>query len=357
MKIAIVTLPLGLNYGGIMQNYALQQTLKRLGHTPETLNYIDPRRRRITDYPRFVASAMRTLVMRCKGQYRRFVKLKNVSIPKAQTRFMNTYLSLTKPMTDYTPFGQDYDAYITGSDQVWRPAYTTHLLDMYLRFVTAPRSLRISYAASFGVDTWEYSPKQTHDAAELIKKFDAISVREFSGTELCRDHFDVSATVVLDPTMLLTKEDYLPLCAPKHNEAIFLGSYVIDGHPHRFRTIFETCSSLNIRHKDIDPNARPITEWLAMFRDASYIITDSFHGTVFSILFNKPFVVLVNKDRGASRFYSILSKLGLENRIASENHSPAEILSLQIDWTDVNSRLDSLRTKSLEFLIKALSHA
>lgn len=354
MKIAIVTLPLGLNYGGIMQNYALQQVLKRLGHSPVTINCVEPRARRLRDYPRFVASALRTIVMRIRGKYRRFVRLRKVSIPTAQAKFMAKHLTLTPSITDYTPFGDIFDAYIAGSDQVWRPAYTTHLRDMFLGFVPPSKARRFSYAASFGVDTWEYTPGQTEMAQDISSRLDAVSVRELSGVDLCREHLGLSAEVVLDPTLLLEKEDYMTLCDESKDGSQYLGTYVIDGHPHRFKAIFDACRSLEMPHKDVDPNVCSITQWLAMFRDAKYIVTDSFHGTVFSIIFRKPFAVLVNNDRGASRFHSLLASLGLEDRIVSGNQNPATILSGEIDWPEVEKRLDVMKSQSIEFLKECL---
>ena len=102
----------------------------------------------------------------------------------------------------------EYDAYVVGSDQVWRPNYNPFMKAMFLGITEREDVKRIAYAASFGTSKWEFSPQMTSECAVLAKKFDMITVREKSGVDLCREYFGVEATWVLDPTMLLNREDY-----------------------------------------------------------------------------------------------------------------------------------------------------
>ena len=183
---------------------------------------------------------------------------------------------------------------------------------MFLNFCEKEENLkRIAYAASFGVGDWEYSPKQTRECSKLAKKYDAISVREQSGVKLCKEYLGVDATWVLDPTLLLTKEDYLPICKeiPVCNEK-YLAVYVLDENDEVTATYEKEAAAHGLVIKKFHADSKStltVPEWLAMFRDASYVVTDSFHGTVFSIIFGKEFKSIYNKGRGTARFESLMN--------------------------------------------------
>ena len=301
-----------MNYGGILQNWALQQALLRMGHEPIT---IDAYERFST--PHYIFSCMKTAWMRCRGKkWWRYPNRYHGTMRSATTgRFIEQNIIKTKVMWNYKrSVVRRYrlNALITGSDQVWRQVYGgDHLEDMYLRFASGLDVKRVAYAASFGVDEWEYTPKQTYECSKLAKKFDAISVREESGIKLCDDNLGVCATWVLDPTLLLKKEDYLEVCkdVPFSTEKILV-AYVLD----MSESVSELCKSvakergLVIKMLRADfGSVLSVPEWLAMFRDASYVVTDSFHGTIFSIIFGKDFKSIYNKKRGAARFESLLN--------------------------------------------------
>ena len=225
--------------------------------------------------------------------------------------FVSKYIKTSSRCYKYKAKDLDgCDIVIVGSDQVWRPKYNYIIEDMYLKFAEGLSIKRIAFAASFGVDNWEYTPKQTRECSKLAKKFDAISVREESGVKLCREHLGVDATLVLDPTLLLTKEDYLPICeeVPVCSEK-YLAVYVLDENAEVAATYENEAAArgLTVKKFHADSNSTlTVPEWLAMFRDASYVVTDSFHGTVFSIIFGKDFKCIYNKSRGSARFESLL---------------------------------------------------
>ena len=214
-------------------------------------------------------------------------------------------------MSSYPNLTRDIDAFVVGSDQVWRPKYAPNLGDVFLGFVKTSGVRRISYAASFGVDHWEFSPKQTKFCSALAKRFNAVSVREESGVKICKENLGVDATWVLDPTLLLDKEDYAEICkdVPVETKQI-LAAYVLNIDD----SILGLCKSiakekgLELKVFSADTKAKiSVPEWLAMFRDASYVVTDSFHGTAFSIIFGKEFKCLYNESRGSARFESLLN--------------------------------------------------
>lgn len=315
MRICIFTQALLNNYGGILQNYALQTVLKQMNYDAITIDYVQKNHYK----PLFVVLLKRVtaLFLNCflgkKTKYYPFSKFQNRKL--YIDNFVKNNINMTTPVKRYDKnILKKYliDSVIVGSDQVWRPKYNHYIKDMFLEFCKKEKGIkRISYASSFGVDEWEYSPKQTRTCSALAKRFNAISVREESGVFLCRDYLGVNATWVLDPTLLLTKEDYLKLCENIHQDkSKVLAVYMLDVN----NAAREYCEKkakehgLIIRYFTADSKATlSVPEWLAMFRDASYVVTDSFHGTVFSIIFEKEFKCFYNENRGASRFESLLN--------------------------------------------------
>ncbi len=357
MKIGIVTQPLVGNYGGFLQAWALQEKLRKMGHEPMTVDYLQ----KATPWYIILLSWIKTILFRCLGKRRSFLKL-GAAVERKEMfdKFVKKNMSLTHRVRNYKSnlvkqYG--FEAVISGSDQVWRPRYNKYLKDMFLRFVRKYGVKKIAYAASFGVDTWEYNDRQTKTCSYLAKQLDVISVRESSGVTLCKDKLGVQAIETLDPTLLHTAEDYKKLCAdiPQSTEP-YLASYVLDLTPEKQQFIEEIAKQqgLPIHIFSADSKAElSIEQWLAIYRDAEFVVTDSFHGTVLSILFQKPFLAIVNAARGASRFCSLLSKFGLEDRLY-DGKPINEVLSAAIDWKSVNIILKQWQEKSIQFLVNAL---
>lgn len=239
----------------------------------------------------------------------------------------------------------------------------------FLVFTEGWNIKRIAYAASFGSDEWEYTEENTKEAKQAIQKFDAVSTRELSGVTLCKDYLDYNDAVqVLDPTLLLDRKDYVHII--EESESIHeingnLMCYVLDYTNEKRQYIsecakvlemipFETNSKYEVKGASLDEIVQPpVEQWLRSFRDSSFVITDSFHACVFSILFHKPFVVIGNKSRGLARFQSLLSLFGLEYRMVTENYD-VSLCDSSIDWDRVDSKLKELRACSQTFLEKAL---
>lgn len=353
MNIGILTQPLGRNYGGILQNYALQQVIKSLGHNPIT---IDSGQTLFA----FILSYSKSILMRYLRRKSTFPE-RVYEDRFITSNFIRKYIRKTEPFTFATPvllYKYNLHCVISGSDQVWRPEYNTGrgLARMYQNFVWGKKCKRIAYAASFGVDTWEYTIEQTKKCSKLAKRFVAISVREKSGIKLCKEHLGVDAIEVLDPTLMLSAEHYTSLCknVPQRTEK-FIAAYVLDLDSEKKEkiTLFAKKCGLSLRLFSADKNANlTVEEWLSIFRDAEYVITDSFHGTVFSILNHKPFTSITNEDRGASRFHSLLGKFDLENRLISDFSNIKQMPD--IDWYAVDTKITEWQKISKEFLEKAL---
>lgn len=373
MKIGILTLPLHTNYGGILQAYALQTVLERMGHEVVVFDKILPEPSLPLWKCPFVYS--KRLVNKLLGRKDNIVfleqyvsKIKPI-IQQNTNKFIKNYIHRVSFKTfAKIPNADTFNAIIVGSDQVWRPIYfgEDHVDDAFLAFARGWNIKRIAYAASFGVDKWEYSPLQTEACKSLLYNFDAISVREESGVKLCREFFECKAQLVLDPTMLLDKSDYVKIIktsnVPKSKGNLLV--YILDETPDKTELIKKIADKYNLKPFIVGSNTEkihaplneriqpPVEEWLRGFYDAEFVITDSFHACVFAILFEKQFVVIGNKKRGMSRFISLLSLFGLENRLIAENLNVSSVD--YIDFTLLRNRLAELKEKAMSFLYKSL---
>lgn len=381
MKVAILTQPLHNNYGGNLQNFALQKVLKNMGHEPVTIDRHAPIKLRT----KLKLGYFKRLVFHyLKGAPKPKVKdyfggSKEAHNRKHVLKFIETYINKTPRLYSdkavHKAFEQNkFDAVIVGSDQCWRPIYSPNISTYFLDFLESDQSIKkIAYAASFGTSEWEFDEQQTQMAQRLIKQFDTVSVREKQAVELVKDKLNAEASFVLDPTLLLDKEDYLTVInahQPPLPKKQGVYTYVLDTGGWKGQVINQVAKSLNAEVFNNQPKANianpsdnpddyvipSIEGWIKGFADADFVVTDSFHGTVFSILFNKPFVSLLNSSRGASRFYSILSEFGLEDRLVTE-YDEAKVnalLNQEIDWQVVNEKLKKLKQSSNTFLVKGL---
>lgn len=373
MKIGIITLPLHTNYGGILQAYALQTVLQRMGHEVSVLDYDSMKPLRLPLWKMPLAYTKRILKNLLGRKTPVFFEQKyNREIPFVR-QYTNAFIDNRINRLVISDFAHikecEFDAFVVGSDQVWRPRYFemmfhSDISNAFLNFAKDWNVKRLSYAASFGVDCWEYNDKQTQRCRELIKLFDGVSVRESSALDLCRERLEISAEHVLDPTMLLSSEDYLSLIDLKSvplSKGELL-TYVLDESTDKSKLIDDLSKltgyiPFSVKTKSYDINSpiedriHPSVEsWLRGFYDAKLVITDSFHACVFSILFKKPFVVVVNKERGASRFYSLLSMFGLEDRIVQSIDDIKEFHYKSPLADSVYVRLDDMRNRSKSFL-------
>lgn len=358
MRVGIVTQPLEMNYGGILQNWALQQALKKHGHEPIT---IDAYQRYST--VRYLFNSMRTIVKRIAGQKAYMPNPYNGALRnELMGRFIEQNINKTKVMWHYKrSVVKQYglDALVVGSDQVWRAKYNgDHLEDMYLRFAEGLDLKRVAYAASFGIDNWEYTAEQTAGCAGLAQRFDAVSVRELSGVNLCREHLNVEAQCVLDPTMLLEAKDYQPVIDSGWDGGEpYLAVYCLDVTPEKEAFINQLAADRGLKVCQFSAgwnSTLTVEQWLAMLSKAAVVVTDSFHGTVFSILFGRDFYTLGNADRGNTRIHSMLQSFGLETRLVTDLKA-AGSASQNIDWNQVHTSLASERKKSMEFLANSLN--
>ncbi|OBT13676.1 hypothetical protein A9264_15335 [Vibrio sp. UCD-FRSSP16_10] len=358
MKIAVITLPLVNNYGGIIQAYALVEYLKELGHQPVLVNLqSDGRIKALSKY--WVKKYIFAFSERSKNNP------KLVKDHKLQIFITNKIVPKTKKIKNssalYKLFDEEnFDACIVGSDQVFSSMGAMNFKgDFSLGFV-ADEVIKLSYAASFGGNSFRGDKNLIPTHSKNLKRFDGVSVREQSAVGVCEDIFGVASTHVLDPTMMISKRKYLDLCNSENcaESTNNLFCYVLDSTDYKSQIIRSFAESKSMRVKQLTDGNKTgkiisMEEWLRSIIYSEYIITDSFHGIVFSIIFNKPFYCFVNKERGADRFYSLLQKLGLEDRIIS--NETRVIHDSNIDWDLVNEKLRVLKYRSTSFLTESLS--
>lgn len=369
-RIAILTQPLFTNYGGILQAYALQKILIGLGYEVITID------RNYYTYPKFlrllsaVKSRMQRLLM--KDSAALVFTTRDLSyISKNTRKFINKYIILSElidtdqKIIQYFQNNKFY-AVVVGSDQTWRPKYSPNIYNFYLDFLQA-NTKRIAFASSFGVENWEYDEVQTQKCKELLRKFDAVSVREDSAVKLCYEYFDVNAELVLDPTLLLDKQHYIDLFIDQSQTSNKgqLFTYILDEDENKIKIKGEISKAIKLaefsnqpkeslkapKGKNIEDYVVPSVEgWIRGFYEAGYVVTDSFHGVVFSIIFNKPFIAIGNEDRGITRFTSLLKQLNLEHRlIFNFQQLTDDVIYENIDFELANMKLTALKEKSMLF--------
>lgn len=350
-----------------MQLYALQKAIEKAGHEAYTIQLrIEPKtlKERVTYIAKGIIS--KYLLRRPATPFRKFPTKRQMDIMDANTwDFINCHCKLTKyiPSVDtLSGLAEEYDIFVVGSDQVWRRRYSIHIPSFFFSFLPDGKK-RVAYAASFGISKNDYGEELTKTCKYLLNKFDAVGVRERTAVNLCQEVFGKKADLVLDPTLLLTKEDYIQLIEDKNVGDVpskpFLLLYVIDTVPQKTEVAEKLAKEKSLEVYCIKPldfkvvGTRHlkdcvyphISTWLYAFSNASYIVTDSFHGTAFSIIFEKPFLTFGNVSRGLDRMVTLLDLCGLSDRLYGDS-----FLEKEINYNLVSERLEEERKKSMRFL-------
>lgn len=357
MRINIITQPLFWNYGGILQNYALQSVLKQMGHDVLTINVPIREITSSASFRNYVRSGF-NMLSKLRGNYDSpFFNPHTCLIKERELSFnQKSFIAKNIKKVDcQVPFSKDTerdnfaDAWIVGSDQVWRPWCSPDIESYFFSFV-GDNIKKIAYATSFGTDKWEINSELTERIALLAQRFDAISVREESGIKLCKDNLGVDVVSALDPTLLLGAQDYLNVAGEIETPSVeYIATYVLDASSEKKKIIKQEIKRLNLpqykiglMHKD---RFDSIEYWLGMIAKSRCIITDSFHGTVFSIIFDKKVKILNNNLRGNARLDSLISMLKLKKD--SEGYYYMDDESKEL--------LKEKRIESLNFLKSSLS--
>lgn len=371
-KIGIITLNGYFNYGNRLQNYALQETLKSFGYDVETI-LVDKTRRKNNNSIESHLSKIKeksikeiyllvlNKVQNNLNKTRIQLKLQREQIFK---EFSQKYISETDFSISDSNIPQDlsdrYDFFVTGSDQVWNPYYTNGSPVEFLTF--AEKEKRISYAASFGIS--EIPAQYKKNYSKWLSEIPFLSVREEEGAKIVKNLTGREANVHVDPTMLLTKEEWLSISKIPSNKPMkpYLLTYFLGKIPkERMNGIkqFAKRNNLEVVHlaqiRDKIPFLTGPNEFIDYINSSSVFFTDSFHGAVFSILLNKPFIVfnrLGNTPSMSSRLETLLKKFNLSDRFVENIELNSRIF--EIDYSHTISILEEERKKALTYLENAL---
>lgn len=377
-KIGIITILKTNNYGAELQAYATQEALNSLGYEAQIIDYLFYKNPGHIRTPKARPLFKHGIKKRLTEILYPIITLIETKLNKGKNlirnrRFNQFHVDNTAMSPTYRTFEElyaqkiDYDIYMVGSDQVWNPGLYTSLLPYLLTFAPEGKK-RIAYASSFGVSSvpnecqWLYK--------KYLPKFAKIGVREKNAVEMVKELGDMEATWVLDPTLLLDKENWEKVGKSSYGN---LGNYILLYELTPCPYILElakhfrekTCMSIvrickNVAVEDNDSSIMNIVdagpaEFIDLFSKAGMVITNSFHGTAFSINFGKNFyTVTPARKHNNSRQQSILELFGLQERLIPENTPIGDISTKDIDHNAVADKLNIEREKSIQFLKNAI---
>lgn len=369
-KIAIVTLNGYFNYGNRLQNYALQKSLESLGMKVETLVYFEnavqkSKPKSINRLINYIGKSPIELIY--KISYRKWLVINKEKIMESQSKRSSVFKDFTRNYikeTDYVikddemlnNISQNYDYFVVGSDQVWNPHFINNLSFYFLSFI--PKNKRIAYAPSFGVSTLEENIEEEY--RKRLNEIEHISVREEEGASLIKKLINREVPVLIDPTMLLTQNQWMSVSKKANNrpnEGYLLTYFLGSINFHDKKKIYEIARKNNLAIiqlgsiKEFDTYQTGPSEFIDYIKECSIFFTDSFHGCVFSIIFEKPFVVF-NRGNMNSRIDTLLSKFNLETR--KWESVKKQKTFFDIDYSHAGEILDEERKESFKFLKEAL---
>lgn len=370
MKIGILTHPLDNNYGCLLQAYALQKTIKSMGHEVVTINrFSNPK---VAFLAQFKNWAKRIASYYIKGNNVRLCWNPNLTMDMKRVLFSQTQKFVDRNITntgivfpsDLERIDKDYqfDAYVVGSDQVWLPNFS---LNCFLDFVHRDNVKRIFYAASTGSTSFADIPSIAMKCKNLSRKFSGISVREDSLLPVVKKALGREAIQVLDPTLLLDAKDYLAACVEKEDDSPIIFTYILDKTYDKQVLVGKVQKELQLpivagsvekdyeRGKNMDINKciyPSVDHWILNMARAKFVVTDSFHGTCMAITFRKPFVVVGNKARGLNRFLSVLRLFNLENRLITDSTQFSSSFFSQLNNDSISELLEKKRKEAIDYI-------
>lgn len=352
-KVSLVTYHCSPNVGAVLQTYALCRFLKEQGYEVEIVDIrnFEPNLKTISEGSPLPVRLVKSVVfpMRMK-------KLFNKFYPGVSKH----YLSMEELRND--PPRSDF--FIVGSDQVWNQKISRDKALAYFLDFGGDEVKRLSYASSFGLTQWEEGKyASTEQVQKCLDRFSAISVRELEGQRILKETFHKDATIVVDPTFLHDSYPEITGKVPQHNEIV---CYKLEKTPDFWKYIPTVAQKLgmpplllnhNYPKKGYKYHFNPtISQWVRRMAGASFIITDSFHGVAFSIIYRKQFAAVINHNGKESRLVSLLKLLHLEDRMfdSVEEMTKTDHWMKPIDYKQVESYLLQLKQQSVGYLLGAL---
>lgn len=359
MDIKVITRHAPSNYGSLLQSIATQTVLERLGHRCEIIDYV-----RDDEYGlKAVITDMNNKRNRFGGAVKRmiYVMMRYPEEKCAEVKFdvmRQHYLKLTRRCSMYEDLARlDADLFMTGSDQVWGPTLNGHYDGAYfLSFVK--NKPKVAYAASFG--RTEFTPQTIEEYKHLLSRYDSIAVREDSAVNLLKQMGIKCAGQVLDPTLLLTGDEWARYISHNVNGRYVL-VYQLHNNPVLSDYAVRFAHYVGLPLYRVSPTFHQfwrggkfvylpdLGDFLSYIKNSTYMVTDSFHGTAFALNFNRQFIEILPNNKTGSRNQSILQLTDLQNRIVTD-YGDLSIAERKIDYARVNAILAEERRKSMEIM-------
>lgn len=351
MKIALLTIWHVGNYGAELQTYATCRMLNDLGHEVTVIDF----RENEADNPS-LKNKLAMLVSRLTPAHRKFSRFWRKHIPD-KTKHYRFYTTLKKAPPKA-------DMYLVGSDQVWNPTITRERADAYFLNFGTPKIKKASYASSFGTSNWIGSEQLKEIARKNLADYMGVSCREASGVKILNEMFGIQACQVLDPTLLFSNYEQLTGPVRQRKTLVY---YPLSTNEELERFAKKLANEINLTYLNANKKTmltnsiawnRPgVEDWVRSIAEASFVVTPSFHGLAFCLIYHKPFVVVNNVCKTRScRLLELLEAVGLEDRFfySISDAEKAKIWESPIDYTKVDARLKDLRQSSLNFLQRIL---
>jgi len=376
-KIGIITILNVNNYGAELQASSLNIKLRDLGYDNEIINYLYYKHKDYKSESKSKPIVKIDTITNVKGvllkwidKYNKLTHPGNTKIRKERfDKFHKENTNLSKPYKSFSELynaNLDYDVFIVGSDQVWNPNTRTSIEPYFLTFAPKEKK-RISFASSFGVGgiNKDFYPAYK----KCFESLDTISCRESSGVDLIKEITGREATQVVDPTLLLTKEEWETKMVKYNSDEPYILMYILTYSPYITNLALEiqkqtgykiirVCFNSVNTEKDASilniVDAGP-SEFLGLYEGASFVLTNSFHGSVFSLIFQKPFYTIAPaKKSNNARQENLLKMVNLEHRLVKENSEyPNDFLDIDFEFS--TRILDQERQKSIDFLKDAIN--
>lgn len=363
MKVGIITMHKVLNYGSALQAYATQWILRQIGFESELIDYEIEKPLRVYN----LKQKLMHIIVMLRDFFRGFPqnKKKRSFEQFYVENYILTNVHYSKDSILANP--PSFDVYMTGSDQVWNPRFVGNDVNFMLAF--APKGKpRISFASSFATDVIDKYHQTLY--GQQLKLFDAISVREQSGVEIVKLLTGKDAVVCCDPTMLLSRDVVSHIASRStlklSNKYVLVYGlhYMFDPYPYIYRIVNHVCTEFNCnvvyldgRNADLfKPNSKVVSsagpsEFLWLFEHAEFVITTSFHGTVFSLVYDKPFFSVVDKQsKSDSRITSLCRLCNAERSLVDYRDVPQEKYNELISLNGDNMALAEMRSNALNYL-------
>lgn len=352
MKIGILTFHRAHNYGAVLQCFAMQETIKSMGHEVYVINYHQPyveKEYKILNW-KYICFFLKRL--QARGLIRYLLStFERINRSKNFMEFRK-YFSLTVDC-DETHIPSDFDIYIMGSDQIWNIYQTGNIVDKpyFGDFPVKQGAKKIAYAISMsekGINMIDSAYLK-----KLLKGFHAISFRESSISEHVSRLIDIKCETCLDPTLLNSSTIWDPIINDKWKNKKYILTYFITPVPNAKKRAEELAKTLGFDIIHLYPMRYSVEDFVSLFKYAQFVIGTSFHGTAFSLIFHRPMYSIISNHVGDIRYINLLTKVGADCYLQNEDFP--FMFPEEVDWNNVDEKLSELRKDSYNYLRQNLS--